>query len=96
MKKIDTDKYEGHTTQGWRRPDGSTYPALRATNNADAELMADAPLLLAEVKRLREVLVNIYWMTGGVATMDMSKTTKDILNYLSAHVHIDEDIEVIE
>tara|TARA_R100000458_G_C8015371_1_gene77523 strand:- start:210 stop:467 length:258 start_codon:yes stop_codon:yes gene_type:complete len=51
---IDTDKYEGHTTQGWRRPDGSTYPALRATNNADAELMADAPLLLEEVKRLRE------------------------------------------
>ena len=52
--------------------------------------------LLAEVKRLREVLVNVYWMTGGVATVDMSKTTKDILNYLSAHVHIDEEIEVNE
>ena len=43
-----------------------------------------------EVKRLREVLVNVFWMTGGVATVDMSKTTKDILNYLERHVHIDE------
>ena len=87
---IDTDKYEGHLTD--LKGLAETIEQHRATY----ALLRDAPLLLAEVKRLREVLVNVYWMTGGVATVDMSKTTKDILNYLSAHVHIDEDIEVIE
>jgi len=52
---IDTDRYEGYATEGWRRPNGSAYPILKATNNADAELMADAPLLLAEVKRFNEM-----------------------------------------
>mgnify|MGYP003111649169 CR=1 FL=1 len=49
---IDTDKYEGHTPGQWSVTsirDGSI-----PWNTADEELCADAPLLLAEVKRLRE------------------------------------------
>ena len=50
---IDTDKYEGHTPAehwsfslwGFSMPTGF---------DADAQLIADAPLLLAEVERLRE------------------------------------------
>jgi len=57
---IDTDKYEGHTPAiGWRKADGSAMSMQTANNDADAELMADAPLLLAEVIRLRKVLQDI-------------------------------------
>ena len=50
---IDTDKYEGHTPAehwsfslwGFSMPTGF---------DADAQLIADAPLLLEEVKRLRK------------------------------------------
>ena len=66
---IDTDKYEGHTPAPWRTG-GSiiqaiqiwTVDGLDETGNwiqsprADRLLAADAPLLLAEVKRLREQL----------------------------------------
>ena len=41
---IDTDKYEGHTSAPW------------LIAEADAQLIADAPLLLAEVKRLQKAL----------------------------------------
>ena len=52
---IDTDKYEGHTpAYAWRKADGSAMFMQSANNNADAELMADAPILLEEVKRLQE------------------------------------------
>ena len=55
--QLELDKYEGHTpAKGWRMADGSAMFMQSANNNADAELMADAPLLLAEVKRLREQL----------------------------------------
>lgn len=50
---IDTSKYEGHTPGQWSVTsirDGSI-----PWNTADEELCADAPLLLAEIKRLREV-----------------------------------------
>ena len=60
---IDTDKYEGHTPvrKEWPRwcedwlfsvyaDDGSHIPNWNQDNN----LACDAPLLLAEVKRLRE------------------------------------------
>jgi hypothetical protein len=49
---IDTDKYEGRTPGHWSVTsirDGSI-----PYNTADEELIADAPLLLEEVKRLRE------------------------------------------
>tara|TARA_R100000353_G_scaffold97266_1_gene70936 strand:- start:195 stop:461 length:267 start_codon:yes stop_codon:yes gene_type:complete len=60
---IDTDKYEGHSVGKWRvRTRKGTFTVkdclgdeVAAVNDyADARLIADAPLLLAEVKRLRE------------------------------------------
>ena len=66
---IDTDKYEGHTPAPWTwrgetiDGDGEVnhtvcymeHPHVNGEmNEADAQLIADAPLLLAEVKRLRE------------------------------------------
>ena len=58
---IDTDKYEGHTEGPWvvNNPDDDeslifSVGALKFVSSANTRLMADAPLLLAEVKRLRE------------------------------------------
>jgi len=70
---IDTDKYEGHSEDGWKviypdwldrmcvatgealyRPHCSTQET--EARIANMKLMADAPLLLEEVKRLREEL----------------------------------------
>ena len=65
---IDTDKYEGHTEGEWilnRSEANPTEFLLKCgdvtitwlePSEADAQLIADAPLLLAEVKRLREIL----------------------------------------
>ena len=65
---IDTDKYEGHqvsefktSVAGPRHSWVTHLPALGAkyamfVNHATAALVVDAPLLLEEVKRLREVL----------------------------------------
>lgn len=52
---IDTNKYEGHTPAPW---DGilSGYFTIEQLKGIDKTLMQDAPLLLAEVKRLREVI----------------------------------------
>ena len=46
---IDTEKYEGHR-QPWVFTAGVSYPMSKA----DMALRHDAPLLLAEVKRLRK------------------------------------------
>ena len=46
---IDTDKYEGHTPAPWDKL--SEYCPV---SSIDKQLIADAPLLLEEVKRLRE------------------------------------------
>ena len=64
---IDTDKYEGHTPADqwvtYKMGADKPYHAVRFGQRgldlelefgADARLIADAPLLLAEVKRLRE------------------------------------------
>ena len=58
---IDTDKYEGHLTGGdgeqtwcwskWMLKNAETMVQMNAT----AALLNDAPLLLAEVKRLHEI-----------------------------------------
>ena len=56
---IDTDKYEGHTEGEWdlhSMGDGWTIGQLK---RIDRTLMQDAPLLLQEVKRLREALINV-------------------------------------
>jgi hypothetical protein len=66
---IDTNKYEGHTEGFWCWKDGNIV--RKAIGNtpltddaglyliADKHLIADAPLLLAEVKRLRGLLQEV-------------------------------------
>jgi hypothetical protein len=60
---INTDKYEGHTEGEWRVDDeiglvikwgDMPHDFVDMENKANAQLMADAPLLLEEVKRLRK------------------------------------------
>ena len=60
---IDTEKYEGHTGKEWNvKPNGWQIYAygqidictMDSPYSADAQLVADAPLLLQEVKRLRK------------------------------------------
>ena len=68
---IDTDKYEGHTEGPWDIIECSTTGKIWITdgeedtawtsvaevdNHKNMNLIADSPLLLAEVKRLREEL----------------------------------------
>ena len=55
---IDTDKYEGHTGPWKPHTIQPLYGnmVLFGFNEQDSMLSADAPLLLAEVKRLREEL----------------------------------------
>tara|TARA_R100000900_G_scaffold89423_3_gene69586 strand:- start:1570 stop:1902 length:333 start_codon:yes stop_codon:yes gene_type:complete len=70
---IDTDKYEGHTPAPWDAKLtkscawrwvslGLEVPhdeCFSEENTVNLALIADAPLLLAEVKRLREALVTV-------------------------------------
>ena len=63
---IDTDKYEGHTEGHWTWmgeevfvDEGPTIARITSDNRADANLIADAPKLLAEVKRLRELIERV-------------------------------------
>ena len=67
---IDTDKYEGHTKGPWFLNEEYAYELFicagdvrhgnvefvlnNASVDVNAQLLADAPLLLAEVKRLRK------------------------------------------
>ena len=58
--QIEVNKYEGHTpADAWRHADGSVNYNPPMNNTADVELIADAPLLLAEVKRLRKELAEV-------------------------------------
>ena len=58
--RIDTDKYEGHTPAPWEpiRLNNRMWTVGKLIKfewqEADANLIADAPLLLEEAKRLRE------------------------------------------
>ena len=55
---IDTDKYEGHTPTAWMRKmnlNGLYSHILRTCTHPERWLIEDAPLLLAEVKRMRAV-----------------------------------------
>jgi hypothetical protein len=64
---IDTDKYEGHSEMIDANEIGEIWEYLadtisednRGRAEANYNLVADAPLLLAEVKRLREKLESI-------------------------------------
>jgi len=66
---IDTDKYEGHTPAPWCYYHSNQFIETEEgihlftncmsindpAHDANSELVADAPLLLAEVKRLRKI-----------------------------------------
>jgi hypothetical protein len=62
---IDTNKYKGHTPAPWElSPDDWVWAEHlfmqdNTTNFGNAMLITDAPLLLAEVKRLREGIQDI-------------------------------------
>ena len=71
---IDIDKYEGHTPAPWMMGEYKGRPSIHAgdetfvrniarglnpNQTADHNLLVDAPLLLAEVKRLREGIQDI-------------------------------------
>ena len=62
---IDTDKYEGHTKGPWAVDDEiglvikhgeGAHDYVDMENKANAQLMADAPLLLAFYKRIKEIM----------------------------------------
>ena len=69
---IDTDKYEGHAPAPWScdqatetsmdisGPSGHWLARVEYHSRNSVYLMADAPLLLAEVKRLRGLLTQSY------------------------------------
>ncbi len=76
---IDTDKYEGHTpAKGWRMADGSAMFMQSANNNADAELIADAPLLLEAYKRLRLVADELYLHIVGEPHMTLDELVAEM------------------
>ena len=71
---IDTDKYKGHTPAPWMMGEYKGRPSIHAGNEtfvrsiarglnpsqtADHALLLDAPLLLAEVIRLRYIVDSI-------------------------------------
>ena len=65
---IDTDKYEGHTSD-WKWIDiseqdnfylHSEYGDIINHDTPDGKLAQDAPLLLEEVKRLRSIADDLY------------------------------------
>ena len=72
---IDTDKYEGHTSD-WKWIDineqddfylHSEHGDIINHDTPDGKLAQDAPLLLEEVKRLRERLIRAYdWAENAV------------------------------
>ena len=81
---IDTDKYEGHTpADAWRHADGSVNYMPPMNNKADVELIADAPLLLEEIKWLHEQFklaydwVDMQFPDGGMA--DFAKYIGDVI-----------------
>lgn len=77
---IDTDKYTGHTKGPWRVENGSIHAeadwwsgagdmiffSKRHGQDANSQLVADAPLLLEEVKRLLEENTYLNHMLDGV------------------------------
>ena len=77
---IDIDKYERHS-KGWVLEYGDAvrlvYPdESSVTLDADQHLITDAPLLLAEVKRLREATQQIIgnielWCNGNTVPKDI-------------------------
>ena len=74
---IDTDKYEGHTRGPWKIKTGNAGHSVKDANGdhvctipdptgmSNKHIIADAPLLLEEVKRLRDELKFVVEMLEG-------------------------------
>jgi len=86
---IDTDKYEGHTRGPWNlTPEGHIVAddmtvvcnkhtkRIVETNHKDTQLIADAPLLLEEVKRLRKTN-EFHMMLDAEETKEQLKLQKE-------------------
>ena len=73
---IDIDKYEGHTPV--------IFANLLYYTEADAQLIADAPLLLAEVKRLRKGIWDAIYLfqEAGNPKMSDKKRLETICEFL--------------
>ena len=66
---IDTDKYEGHTEGPWSIKTGNAGHSVKDANGdhvctipdptgmSNKHIIADAPLLLAEIKRLNNIII---------------------------------------
>ena len=96
--QLDISKYEGSNTKAWRDAWGVPYTELievtktmdyngpNECTQADLELWADAPLLLAEVKRLRGLL-----MKGSedytTSYMDLRRIIEDVHWELTGDEH---------
>ena len=87
---IDTDKYEGHTQGHWATTTRKGTWVVYTQDNGDvatmndyedAKLIADAPLLLEEVKRLRE------GMKMMLDDMKFSKPEEEIEYWLDTWKH---------
>ena len=89
---IDTDKYEGHTPAPWKWiiDDKDTY--LSCFDNggfnikADENLIADAPLLLAEIKKMRGFIKNSLNYIKSVTRISDTVKLKFLINDLQHYV----------
>ena len=86
---IDTDKYEGHTSD-WKWIDiseqddfhlHSEHGDIINHDTPDGKLAQDAPLLLAEVKRLRKQLQLLHdtWFTDAEMASDVDERMTTLL-----------------
>ena len=97
---IDTDKYEGHTpmwyfdgeTGAWcvqsdfTTHDDFVVAEVRSQKRSDAQLIADAPLILADYKRLKKIIGKFdEFMCGNWTSENLHRTftgTKGLWNEL--------------
>ena len=89
---IDTDKYKGHTpADDWEK---HLVDALFETEfpmtYQDNQLMADAPLLLEEVKRLREENRN-RWVVIGELRQQLKEAQEDLADWLAGEHYKGDD-----
>jgi len=83
---IDTDKYEGHIENiGRWQMFANTLP--RWAEDADRKLVADAPLLLEEVKQLREAIADIANNMEAADPSYLQGFIRDLLEVIDTNAH---------